>query len=92
MRSEFSKSTMFAAYDRSNGNCEMCGVPFAGRSPQYDHRLPDYLGGDNSLDNCACICVKCHKTKTSDEDRPRIDKTRRLLEKKAGVRRKRRWG
>jgi 5-methylcytosine-specific restriction endonuclease McrA len=92
-RNEFDKDTKKAAHDRAAGHCEECRQPFAGRRPEYDHILPDYLGGDNSLENCAVLCPKCHKLKTCEEDRPRIDKTRRLLEKGAGLRKSRhRWG
>jgi 5-methylcytosine-specific restriction endonuclease McrA len=90
-RSEFTSKTKELAYERSEGNCEECGQPFAGRRPEYDHGLPDYLGGDNSLENCRCICPKCHKTKTLEEDRPRIDKTRRLIKKQSGVRSRGWW-
>lgn len=88
-RSEFSKATKLEAMHRSQGKCEACLQDLAGRTPEYDHILPDYMGGSNDLDNCQVLCPKCHGIKTRDEDRPRIDKTRRIIEKSAGVRKTR---
>lgn len=90
-RNEFSKATKLEAFDRSRGFCEACLQSLSGRSPEYDHIIPDYLGGSNELDNCQVLCPKCHRQKTSDEDRPRIDKSRRIIEKRAGVRTKKGW-
>jgi len=84
-RTEFSKKTKLAAFERANGHCERCGNKILTHA-EYDHRLPDYLGGDNDLANCVCLCPKCHGRKTKEQDRPAIDKTRRTLEKRAGLR------
>jgi 5-methylcytosine-specific restriction protein A len=83
-RSEFAKKTKLAAFERSNGCCEHCFNKII-TSAEYDHVLPDYLGGDNSLDNCECLCKKCHAIKTKS-DRNGIDRARRGLEKLAGAR------
>ena len=89
-RREFPKSVKLAAWDRCNGFYECgCDMPIVG-TPHYDHDLPDDLGGDNSLENCRVLDPKCHRRKTVNEDRPRIDKARRLREKAAGVRPKKR--
>ena len=55
--------------------------------PEYHHKKEAYLGGDNSLENCLVITKKCHRIIT-DERRREIDKTRRISEKNAGVRKR----
>lgn len=85
-RSEFSKGTKRDAFARALGRCEECTQSLAGRRAEYDHIIPDYIGGTNDLDNCRVLCPKCHRSKTVNEDRPKIDKTRRLTDKAAGLR------
>lgn len=84
MRQEFTKKTKIAAWERAHGHCEQCRSKIFTRA-EYDHIVEDYIGGDNSLENCRVLCPKCHKAKTR-ESRPAIDKTRRIIEKRAGVR------
>jgi len=84
-RAEFSKATKLAAWDRCRGLCECgCGQKILG-TPEYDHVIEETLTHDNSLENCMVMAKRCHRLKTS-ENRPEIDKTRRILEKRAGVR------
>jgi 5-methylcytosine-specific restriction protein A len=33
----------------------------------YDHINPDGLTGSNDLNNCAVLCLACHKQKTRDD-------------------------
>ena len=73
-RSNFTRTTMLAAWERSGGYCERkingkradgCGRKiFPSDGPEYDHIIADEHGGDNSLDNCQVLCVWCHKPKT----------------------------
>ena len=92
-RSEFSVSTKKAAKERAGDNCENCGALFSAANPcEYDHDLPDGLGGDNSIENCVVPCRACHKLKTKTEDRPRIDKASRIRDKRHGLTEaKRKW-
>lgn len=86
-RQEFSKGVKLQAWERSNGHCECgCGQKIIG-TPEYDHRLEDYLGGANDLANCVVMSKRCHRLKT-EKNRPEIDKTRRIFEKRAGVRKR----
>ncbi len=87
MRREFSTKTKLAAYERSKGICDICSMQILARA-EYDHVLPDGMGGDTSLENCQCICAKCHRLKTSNEDIPRIAKTKRTKAKATGAWRK----
>jgi 5-methylcytosine-specific restriction enzyme A len=93
-RSEFSKATKLEAFKLADGCCENCGLKIVGSIAPviYDHIVPDALGGDNSLDNCQCLCTPCDKLKTFtpiDGDIPRIAKAQRGLERRANVRQKR---
>lgn len=85
-RLEFSAKIRDQAAQRANGKCEMCGLPFAGRRPEYDHVLPDALGGEPTLANFRAVCSPCHKAKTAKEDVPRIRKADRSRRVATGAR------
>jgi 5-methylcytosine-specific restriction enzyme A len=80
-RKEFPAKVKVAAYARSQGHCEGCGVVLSVGKFHYDHELPDALGGEPTLENCKVLCTPCHTEKTSKEDVPRIrraDRQRRI--------------
>ncbi|HEV7253826.1 MAG TPA: HNH endonuclease signature motif containing protein [Mesorhizobium sp.] len=92
-RREFKVAVREAAWFRSGGTCEAEGEAYglpAGircdssldRGVEYDHILPDGLGGEPTLENCAAVCLPCHRWKTRQEDRPRMDKADRILAKR----------
>ena len=84
-RDEFSVKVRKAAYDRAEGICECgCGQPFGKERIEYDHILPDFLGGTNDLENCQAIRLSCHKAKTASDMRA-ISKTRRIRNKQRGL-------
>lgn len=94
-RHEFSKKTKAEAFQRCGGFCEGkdCGVKIYASGFHYDHVNPDWFSGSNDLDNCQVLCLKCHKQKTSKEDRPDIAKAKRRWEKERNILRpKRSWG
>ena len=74
-RSEFPPKVKVAAFERAKGRCEACGARLGG-VVEYDcdHDLADALGGSADLENCVVLCKGCHKDKTSNWDRPHIDK------------------
>ena len=80
---EFPRKVKAAAFQRANGHCEACGVPFKGGA-EYDHVLPAALGGEPSLANCRAICQPCHKLKTTDDVRT-IRKADRMRDKASGA-------
>ena len=94
-RLEFSKAIKLQAWRRARGRCEGEDCPnggeLYGRRPEYDHKKPATMGGDNSLANCVVYCAECHRKKTLIEDMPSIWKSNRVIEKRAGVRRKGRF-
>jgi 5-methylcytosine-specific restriction enzyme A len=89
-RNEFSKAVREAAWQRCGGFCEGCTNRIVnGNGPQYDHIIPDAVGGPATLDNCQVLCTRpCHATKTASKDVPAIARTRRLVEKRANIRTK----
>lgn len=90
MRREFPKAVKVAAWQRCNGHCEECTAKlFPGRF-QYDHDIPDGLGGEPTLDNCVVRCSACHLTKTTKVDVPRIAKTKRVRNAHLGITRPKR--
>lgn len=88
MRHEFTKATKREAAMRCRGNCEKCGIKLPSGGFHYDHINPDWFSGDNHLDNCQVLCIRCHKEKTSTKDQPAIAKTKRILDKERGIRTK----
>lgn len=69
MRREFPAKVKIAAFDRAKGNCEICGLRLTVGKFRYDHKLPDALGGEPTLENCVVQCIACDKPKTADDVR-----------------------
>lgn len=69
-----------------NARCPSCGVKFGKLSDvEFDHRIPDAMGGSNTIDNCVPLCKACHKLKTNGKkhtslgsDKHTIAKSKRL--------------
>ena len=87
-RQEFSAKVKVAAFERADGNCENCTARLAVGKFVYDHKTPDWMGGQPTLDNCQVICSACDGTKTPTDQR-RIAKTKRVIRKHAGVKKPR---
>lgn len=86
MRIEFSARVKREAAKRAAGLCEGCGLPRRSGEGHFDHINPDYFSKDATLENCQVLCVKCHRTKTSEKDRPAIDKSKRIWDRENGIR------
>jgi 5-methylcytosine-specific restriction enzyme A len=82
-RAEFSAKTKALAFQRAAGFCEgivkgeRCGARLTVGKFAYDHVIADGLSHDNSLENCACLCLPCHADKTPGDVRV-IAKAKRL--------------
>ena len=87
MRKEFSRAVRRDAFLRANGDCELCGIKLKVGEAEYHHRIEAYLGGEATLENCVVLCRSCHALATKARH-PEIDKTRRLADKRMGIRRK----
>lgn len=86
-RREFPKAVMRDAFLRANGACEGCGARLSAGKIEYDHAIPDALGGEPTLDNCQVLCRPCHSAKTGKQDIPAIAKTKRIRDRERGIRR-----
>lgn len=95
-RANFTKPTKRAALKRSGMECEAIGAWYglaAGRrcnaplskGVQFDHIVLDANSKDNSLENCASVCVKCHDFKTRSHDTPTAAKTVRQQDAALGI-------
>ena len=73
-RLEFPGKVREKAALRAGGRCEKCGGVYT--KPEFDHILPDALGGKPELANCMVLCRQCHKEKTA-QDVKRIRKADR---------------
>ena len=96
-RVEFSREVKRAALRRSRGTCEAKGATYGfprgvrcnanlAYGVEYDHfpiRAVD--GGSAELENCAAVCVKCHRWKTSRIDVPQIAKSKRLFNRQWNI-------
>jgi 5-methylcytosine-specific restriction endonuclease McrA len=79
-RREFSRKTKAQAFARAEGKCEVCSARLAPGKFRYDHRIPDALGGEPTLENCVVQCVACDAPKTAT-DVARIRKADRQRDK-----------
>lgn len=102
-RAEFSKETKRQALKRSGKLCEAtgawyglkagqrCNMPLS-RGVEFDHIILEANSHDNRLENCAAVCIPCHKIKTATHDTPTAAKTVRQRDKHQGIRgHKHRW-
>lgn len=95
-RNEFSKATKRLALARSQMRCEAvgrmygledgirCTMPLA-HGVNFDHIVLDANSKDNSLENCAAVCIRCHDWKTRKHDIPMAAKTVRQQDKALGI-------
>lgn len=98
-RREFTKATKREALKRSGGLCEAVGEWYGLREGQrcnaplsygveFDHIDLDANSKDNSLGNCAAVCIDCHRVKTFGHDIPVAAKTRRQQDKARGIKKR----
>jgi 5-methylcytosine-specific restriction endonuclease McrA len=101
-RREFGAKTRKAALKRSNMRCDAVGAWYglgAGQrchaglahGVEYDHIILDANSHDNSLENCAAVCIRCHKHKTAKHDTPMAAKTVRQRDKARGIKPASKW-
>ncbi len=95
-RNEFSKPVKRAALERSQMRCEAvgrmygleggirCTMPLS-HGVNFDHIILDANSKDNSLENCAAVCIRCHSWKTRKHDIPMAAKTVRQKDKALGI-------
>lgn len=90
-RREFPQAVKDAAWKRCGGLCEgvlengsRCGlIVVRGTGTRFDHIIPDWMGGDNTLENCQVLGLCCDKPKTA-RDQKNIAKAKRIIKKREG--------
>lgn len=102
-RREFSKSVKREALKRAKNQCEAVGSWYGlqpgerceaslGHGVEFDHIILEANSHDNNLENCAAVCIPCHRIKSAKHDTPMAAKTVRQREKHNGIRgSKRSW-
>jgi len=83
-RMEFSRKVRAEVHLRAKGCCEGCGARLKLGEGEYDHELPDALGGEPTAENCRLLCRVCHKEKTASDVR-RIRKADRQRDRHVGA-------
>lgn len=93
----FSKPTKREALRRSDKRCEGRGVAYGlpdghrcnadlAYGVEFDHIVLHANSKDSSLENCAAVCIKCHRWKSAKHDTPLAAKTVRQQDKASGIR------
>jgi 5-methylcytosine-specific restriction enzyme A len=99
-RQEFNKPTKRAALKRAEGRCEAVGAMYGlatdtrcsaslAHGVNFDHVILEANSHDNCLDNCAAVCIPCHRYKTAKHDIPLAAKTVAQRDKANGIRSRR---
>ena len=79
-RKEFSQKVKVAAFARSRGFCECdnkCGTKLFPGNIRYNHRIPDELDGEPTLENCQVLSRACDREVTKRDQRD-IGRARRV--------------
>jgi 5-methylcytosine-specific restriction protein A len=85
VRRNFPDKVKADAFLRANGNCEKCTARLYPGKFHYDHRIPDAMGGEPTLENCEVLCTACHGVKTRTKDVPQIAKVKRVRNRHLGI-------
>ncbi|BAQ50392.1 HNH endonuclease signature motif containing protein [Methylobacterium aquaticum] len=87
-RQEFPAEVQREALRRCNGWCEGpgCGARLTIGKYIFDHRIPDYMNGPPTRENCQVLCWVCNLEKTR-QDQSEIAETKRREDKHFGIRR-----
>ena len=89
MRRNFPDKVKAEAFERAKGRCQGCTAKLFVGKIHYDHRIPDAMGGEPTLENCDVLCTSCHSEKTTRLDVPAIAKVKRIRAAHIGARKPR---
>lgn len=84
MRFEFSRKQRLEIWTRAEGKCQSCGMKLKAGEGEYDHRIAQGYGGENTVENGQLLCRKCHGGKTA-KDKGITEKVKRIRDKHLGV-------
>jgi hypothetical protein len=54
------------SYEKQNGICKACNLPFKLEEMEADHITPWHQGGKTSPENCQMLCKNCNRTKSGN--------------------------
>lgn len=83
-RFEFSRKQRALIRERAGGFCEECGAVLKPHEGEYDHRIAQGYGGENTTDNGQLLCNVCHTAKTG-KDKGITEKVKRVRDKHTGA-------
>jgi 5-methylcytosine-specific restriction protein A len=83
-RLEFSRKQRLEIWTRANGHCENCGAKLKLGEGEFDHRIAQGYGGENTVENGQLLCRVCHGGKTG-VDKGITEKVKRVRDKHRGV-------
>lgn len=83
-RQEFSRKQRLEIWTRANGHCEACKAKLKVGEGEYDHRIAQAYGGENTVENGQLLCRVCHGKKTGI-DKGITEKVKRIRDKHLGV-------
>lgn len=84
MRLEFTRKQRLEIWVRAKGCCEGCGARLKAGEGDYDHRIAQAHGGENTVENGQLLCRPCHGKKTGN-DKGITEKLKRIRDKHTGV-------
>jgi 5-methylcytosine-specific restriction endonuclease McrA len=84
MRFEFSRKQRLEIWTRADGHCEGCRMKLKAGEGEYDHRVAQGYGGENTVENGQLLCRACHGRKTGT-DKGITEKVKRIRDKHTGV-------
>lgn len=84
MRFEFTRKQRLEIWNRAKGCCEACHAKLKVGEGEYDHRVAQGYGGENTTENGQLLCRVCHGTKTG-VDKGITEKVKRIRDKHLGV-------
>lgn len=84
MRFEFTRKQRLEIWNRAAGHCESCRAKLKVGEGEYDHRIAQGYGGENTTDNGQLLCRTCHGKKTG-ADKGITEKVKRIRDKHNGV-------
>lgn len=83
-RFEFTRKQRLEIWQRANGCCERCNAKLKVGEGEFDHRIAQGYGGENTVGNGQLLCRVCHRGKTGDDKRI-TEKVKRVRDKHRGV-------
>ena len=84
MRQEFTRKQRLEIWTRAAGKCEGCGAKLKTGEGDFDHRIAQGYGGENTVENGQLLCRTCHGAKTA-KDKGITEKVKRIRHKHLGV-------